>query len=160
MWALKITPTPIWNPSYTYTYTTLTLHYTWVNGGVTTCATRRQLAKGDWSVVVTCLWRYARAHSTNVNVSHGTLVHGTVRKQRQRRVVESEKEEIKKQYTNNKPNKKKKKRRNEKVGSAEIRTRILGFRVPGANRYTTEPAHKWAPQTMVLNNALPFREGG
>ena len=27
----------------------------------------------------------------------------------------------------------------EKVGSTEIRTRILGFRVPGANHYTIEP---------------------
>ena len=34
-----------------------------------------------------------------------------------------------------------KKKKKKKAGSAEIRTRILGFRVPGANRYTTEPPH-------------------
>lgn len=35
----------------------------------------------------------------------------------------------------------KKKKKKVLAGSTEIRTRILGFRVPGANRYTIEPVH-------------------
>ena len=38
----------------------------------------------------------------------------------------------------------------QKVGSTEIRTRILGFRVPGANRYTIEPA-----QRAVATKGMP-----
>ena len=37
-----------------------------------------------------------------------------------------------------------------KEGSTEIRTRILGFRVPGANHYTIEPA-----QRAVATNGMP-----
>ena len=38
----------------------------------------------------------------------------------------------------------------EKEGSTEIRTRILGFRVPGANRYTIEPVHTHTPNYKHL----------
>ena len=37
-----------------------------------------------------------------------------------------------------------------KEGSTETRTRILGFRVPGANHYTIEPAREELAQFTVL----------
>ena len=41
-----------------------------------------------------------------------------------------------------------------KEGPTEIRTRILGFRVPGANRYTIEPIAKILLEMHYLTHSV------
>ena len=50
--------------------------------------------------------------------------------------------------------KKKNYKKKQKTGSTEIRTRILGFRVPGANHYTIEPRTALIPIFWVLYGLL------